>query len=128
LDPVSKAPTAAVALQSALAVVMVLTASFEALLVYIGFTLSLSAAMTVAGWIRIQRRGKPKGNRMLQMAAALVFVAGNLWIMFFSLYYRPAAAACGMLTIGTGLLVYFYFSWKERKRLCRSVSVRQAGY
>ena len=98
---------------------LVVTASFEALLVYIGFTLSLFAALTVAGWIRLQVRRRRDGG-IGRMAAAVFFVAGNLWIMAFSLVSRPAAAGLGLATLATGFAIYLYFSRKERKWLCRS--------
>jgi hypothetical protein len=47
----------AIALQALLALAMMATASFEALLSYIGFTLSLFAALAVAGVFRLRRAG-----------------------------------------------------------------------
>jgi len=88
---------------------LVLTASFEALLIYIGFTLSLFSALTVAGWLRLRLRKKLKGG-FARTAAAVFFVAGNLWIMAFSLASRPAAAGFGLATLGLGLAVYLCFS------------------
>jgi len=114
VDPAANTPAAAVALQGVIAVLLVLTASFEALLIYIGFTLSLFAAMTVAGWIRLRIR-KKLNNGFVRTAAAVFFVAGNLWIMGFSLASRPAAAGFGLATLGAGLAVYLYFSHKQRK-------------
>jgi len=49
-------PVMAVALQSVVASAMLLTATFEALLTYIGFTLSLSAGLTVVGVLVLRRR------------------------------------------------------------------------
>jgi APA family basic amino acid/polyamine antiporter len=112
IDPAANTPGAAVALQGGIAVLLVLTASFEALLVYIGFTLSLFAALTVAGWIRIRLRENRQGNRFGRMAAAVFFVIGNLWITAFSLASRPAAAGFGLLTLVAGLIVYSCFSRK----------------
>ncbi|MCF8077643.1 MAG: amino acid permease [Desulfobacterales bacterium] len=117
IAPAANTPAAAVALQGVIAVLLVLTASFEALLVYIGFTLSLFSALTVAGWIRLRIWKKLKGG-FARTAAAVFFVAGNLWIMAFSLASRPAAAGFGLATLGLGLAVYLYFSRKERKHTC----------
>ena len=57
LDSVHKTPATSIFLQAAIAVVMVLSASFEALLIYIGFTLSLIASLTVIGLMRIRWTG-----------------------------------------------------------------------
>jgi len=55
-------PFVAVVLQGAVAVIMVLTASFDALLGYIGFTLSVFAALTVLGVI-VMRAQAPELER-----------------------------------------------------------------
>ena len=109
VDPAANTPASAVAFQGVIAVLLVLTASFEALLIYIGFTLSLFSALTVAGWLRLRIRKKLKGG-FARTAAAVFFVAGNLWIMAFSLASRPAAAGFGLATLGLGLAVYLCFS------------------
>jgi basic amino acid/polyamine antiporter, APA family len=49
-------PAYAILLQAGLAMIMVLTASFDMLLIYIGFTLSLCATLTVAGMILLRVR------------------------------------------------------------------------
>jgi APA family basic amino acid/polyamine antiporter len=50
------APTRAVLLQQGLAVALILTDSFEAVLTFAGFTLALFALLTVAGVMRLRRR------------------------------------------------------------------------
>ncbi len=109
-------PGAAIFLQAAIAVVMVLTASFNALLIYIGFTLSLFAMLTVIGLMRVRAKHPPDKTGYatpLYPALPLLFVLGNAWIIFFSVKSRPAATLFGLATIGAGLLVYLYFSKKE---------------
>ena len=49
-------PVRGIFLQAAVALVMLWTATYEALLTYIGFTLGLSTAATVAGLIRLRLR------------------------------------------------------------------------
>jgi APA family basic amino acid/polyamine antiporter len=50
------APTRAVLLQQGLALGFVLTGSFEQVLTFAGFTLTLFALLTVAGQVRLRRR------------------------------------------------------------------------
>ena len=56
------APAAGVVLQGGLALMLALTATFEALLVYVGFTLSLSAAGCVLAAMLLRRR-EPQAPR-----------------------------------------------------------------
>ena len=65
------APTAAVALQGALAFVAAATATFDPILVYVGFTLTVSAGATVlaAFVLRVREPRADRPHRALGMAA-----------------------------------------------------------
>ncbi len=106
----SGGPGRAIALQSLLAVVMVLSASFEALLTYIGFLLSLSAALTVAGVVVLRRR-EPARQRPYRAFAypwtPLAFVFFSGWMIVHALTARPVQALAGLATIGCGLGLYW---------------------
>ncbi len=105
-------PAPAVFLQAGLALLMVFTASFSWLLIYMGLTLSFCAALTVAGLLRL-RTGEGAAGRRL---APVVFLAGNLWIMTHGVLERPGAGLASLLTIlaGWGL----WLAW-ARPRLRR---------
>lgn len=79
-------PVIAIVLQSSLAAVMLLTASFETLLSYIGLTLSIVAAMTVVGVIAL-RRSEPDLPRPYRTwgypVTPLIFVALEAWMVYF---------------------------------------------
>lgn len=107
-----KTPSYAIFFQGAIAMLMVLTASFEKLLFYIGFTLSLFALCTVTGLI-VLRRKRPEINRPYKTwgypVTPLVFILGNLWIIVFSVGNKPVVALYGLGTILCGSLVYLVF-------------------
>jgi len=102
-------PAAAVALQGVVAVVMVLTATFETLLAYIGFTLALSAGLTVVG-VMVLRRREPELDRPCRTwgypVTPLGFVALCLWMSAHALWQRPVAALAGLATIASGWVLY----------------------
>ncbi len=111
-----KVPAPALFLQAGIAILMVLSSSFDALLIYIGFTLSLCAMLTVVGLIRIrqQERGKALSYRTFGYPVTpLFFILGNCWIIFFSLKSRPVAAFLGLGTIAVGMLVYLVLARKS---------------
>lgn len=102
-------PFAAVALQAALALLMIATAGFGALLLYIGFTLSLVAGLTVAGVavLRSREPGLPRPVRTWGYPwtpALFVLLAG--WMVVHSLAERPAASLAGLATLGAGLVLH----------------------
>lgn len=107
-----KTPASSIFLQAAIAVGMVLSASFETLLIYIGFTLSLFATLAVVGLVkmRLQRReAVGLRRRWGYWSAPLVFILCNLWIILFSIKSRPVAALVGLVTIAAGAGVYALF-------------------
>ncbi len=112
-------PSPAIGLQAAIAIVMIVSASYDKLLIYIGFTLSLFAMLTVIGLIRIRHAdplASPKYRTWGYPLTPLIFILGNLWIIYFSVKSRPAPVLWGIATIATGLGVYFYF-YRKRPRL-----------
>ena len=108
-----RTPAHAIFLQAAIAVAMVFTASFDKLLIYIGFTLALCATLTVLGMIllRITQPALKRDYKTLGYPVTpFLFILGNLWIIYFSIRSRPIASLFGLGTIGLGILVYLYFS------------------
>ncbi len=113
-----RTPSHSIALQAGIAILMVVSASFEGLLLYVGFTLSLFAMLTVIGLMCIRRRSSSSTvpyRTPVYPFTPIFFILGNLWILYYSIQRRPAAAACGLATIGTGLLLYYGLG-RRRKR------------
>ena len=106
-------PASSIFLQAAIACVMVLTASFNTLLVYIGFTLSIFAMLTVAGMMRL-RKTRPSVPRpyktIMYPITPVLFILGNLWIIVFSIKSRPVNTLFGLGTIAAGVLLYWFFA------------------
>ncbi len=112
-----RTPAYAVLLQAGIAIMMVLTASFDKLLIYIGFTLSLFATLTVVGMMVLRVRAQHlvrTYKTSFYPLTPLVFIAGNLWIIYWSLRSRPIVSLFGLGTIALGFLVYAHFSRSKR--------------
>lgn len=110
-------PGNAIRLQAGLALFMVLTASFENLLIFIGFTLSLFSLLTVAGLMVVKRRDPAPDLPYKTWGypyTAILFILGNLWIVLFSIINRPAVSLTGLTAILSGAVCYFFF--KRRKK------------
>jgi APA family basic amino acid/polyamine antiporter len=102
-------PLLSIALQALIALLMLVTFSFDALLMYIGITLSASAALTVTA-VFIRRHSKPVATRPYRMwgypvtPALFILFAG--WMIVRSVAQRPLVALLGAVTVAVGLLVY----------------------
>lgn len=105
-------PTAAILFQAAVAIGMILCAAYDTLLIYIGFTLSLIAVLTVAALFYFRWR-QPQMERPYRTLGypltPLLFIAGNLWIIGYTLFSRPIVCLAGLTTIGIGGLLYLLF-------------------
>jgi hypothetical protein len=105
-------PAHSIFLQAGIACVMVLTTSFNGLLLYVGFTLSLFAALTVLGLFRIRWSRPELRSRYRTLGypvTPILFVLANAWIISYTLASRPLSSICGLVTIGSGLAVYWHF-------------------
>jgi APA family basic amino acid/polyamine antiporter len=102
-------PVIAIALQTALAAAMILTASFKTLLEYIGVTLSLVAAATVLGVIVLRRR-EPDLARPYRTwgypVTPIVFLALEGWMVTYVVREKPLTAAVSAGTVTVGLILY----------------------
>jgi len=105
-------PRAGIGLQLALALALLWSNTFEALLSYIGFTLSLSTALTVLGLVRLKRRTPelPVVGWPWVPALFLGFVA---WSLVFSVGRLKWGALWGAATIVIGLVAW---KWRQVNR------------
>ncbi len=115
IDQRSGVPVNAVWLQAVIAAVMVVTASFEALLFYIGFTLSLFSALAVAGLFVLRRKNsaRPPFRVPGYPFTPLVFIAANLAMVVFALADNPWRGLPSGLTLAVGL--YWLFRRQDKR-------------
>lgn len=117
VSEVRETPAYSILLQGVIAVGMVITASFDKLLLYIGFTLSLFTMLAVISLMRL-RATRPRGAGGYRTfgypVTPLLFILGNLWIIYWTVNSRPSTAFWGLLTIGTGAVVYLFFRSSEK--------------
>ena len=102
-------PVTAVWFQAVISIIYVLTGTFESVLLYCGFILQLSAALTVIG-VFLLRRNKTiqsKYKAPLHPLLPLIFTAFSIWILIYLFMNRPKECGIGMLILGIGLLTYF---------------------
>lgn len=103
-------PVVAILVQSTLATVMMVTASFATLLTYIGLTLSLFTALTVLG-VFVLRCREPSLNRPYHTwgypFTPILCVALQSWMIVHAVIDKPLVALWGGVTLGAGFALYF---------------------
>ena len=102
-------PTIAILFQSALALAFVVTASFESILVFAGFTLGASSALTVAGVfvLRWRESSLERPYRVpLYPLPPLIFLAITGWTLVYISIQRPMECLAGLSIIGLAVACY----------------------
>ena len=103
-------PSRAIYVQSTMAVLFILSSSFESILVFAGFTLALNSFATVLG-VFVLRQKQPDLPRpyrtFLYPVPPIIYLALTGWTLWFVLMNRPVEGLFGLGVIGSGLLVYF---------------------
>jgi APA family basic amino acid/polyamine antiporter len=103
-------PAVAIYTQTTLAVIFILTSSFESVLVFAGFTLALNSFVTVLGVfvLRWRQPDLPRPYRTFGYPLTpLLYLALTGWTIGFVLVNKPVEGLFGLGLIGTGLLFYF---------------------
>ncbi len=104
-------PTNAIVLQLLIINLLLLTRSFELVLVYIQFSLLLCSLLAVVGVI-VLRSTQPTLPRPYRVWAyplpPLVFVAVTIWMMIYLLRSNTTESLAALATMLVGFLLYFF--------------------
>jgi APA family basic amino acid/polyamine antiporter len=116
----SGAPVYATLLQSAWITVLLLSGTFEQLVIYSGFALALFSATAVASLIALRRR-EPDRPRPFRVPAypwvPLAFIAASLWIAAYALVERPFESLLSGATVLAGIPVWWI--WRGSRSATR---------
>ena len=102
-------PITSILFQAALALGFLYTSTFEQVLIYTGFTLTLSMILTVAG-VFVLRWRRPEVERPYTTwgypIPPLLFLAANGWILVYVFIDKPTESLIGLAIIGVGAVLY----------------------
>ena len=102
-------PVAAIGFQTLVTVVLVVTSTFDAILVFASFTLALNTLLTVVG-VAVLRRKMPLQERSFSVPwypwPMLIYAGITFWTLVFVLWERPVEALVGGGLILAGWLFY----------------------
>lgn len=114
----SGAPRAALLAQAVWITLLLLTGTFEQLVVYGGFAIALFSAAAVAS-VFVLRRRLPELSRPFRVPGypwvPATFIAATLWIAGYVLIERPTEALLSLATISAGLPLYVWWKWRMVK-------------
>jgi len=105
-------PVTAIWIHAAISIVMVLTGSFEKILLYAGFVLQLMTALTIASSLFV----KPVTTTFItpyKPWPQIIFLAFSAYVLVFTMYDRPLESCIGIGMIALGIPCYY---WGKRQR------------
>jgi len=115
-DVYKDVPVISTLLQAGIALLMILTSSFDEIITYIGFTLSIFTSLTVLGVfiIRIKKLNIPGQYKTLGFPVTpVIFIGLELWMVFNVITDRqkliPSLVTFGIILLG--LIIYFANSY-----------------
>jgi len=107
-------PVNSVLFQLGLALLFIYTSTFEQVLIYAGFTLTVSMMLTVAG-VFVLRWQRPEIDRPYTTwgypVTPLLFLGLNGWVLAYVFVDRPYESLVGLAVIGAGALLYLGSRW-----------------
>ncbi len=102
-------PAYSLLVQYALILFFIFTSTFENVITYIGFILTISSLLTVLG-VFVMRFKKPQMPRPYKTwgfpITPLFFSIVMIWMLYYLIKERPEQAIWGIITILSGILVY----------------------
>ena len=105
----NNSPVNAIILQAAISLILILTLSFDAILYYVGFTLSLFAGLTVFSVFLLRKKGKSTAGYRTwgYPVTPVLFLLVTGWMVIYTLVDRTFESFIGLLTLLLGLGIYF---------------------
>ncbi len=106
-------PSNSILFQCLIAVILVLSGTFEQVLTYMGFALGIFPLLAVFGVWRL-RKNNPAALRIKGFPVTqIVYMAAGVLILFLSFLERPIESSIALLTVFVGIPFYFIFKNKS---------------
>ena len=110
VDPRTRAPSTAIAVQCLIAAVMVLTGTFEQILTYMGFCLGIFPIVAVAGVVKLRRGGALPFRMPAYPLPPLLYAAVSLTMLVLAYLERPVESSIAVATVLAGIPLYVVFA------------------
>jgi APA family basic amino acid/polyamine antiporter len=102
-------PAWAILVQSVIVLILVVTARFNQLILYVQAFLTLSSLLTVIAvvWMRVRMPGAPRPYRAWGYPfTPAIFISVSLYVLYFQIKGNPKESLWGLATLAVGWIVY----------------------
>lgn len=115
----NRIPVRAIWIQTMITIFLIVSSTFDQVLVYAGYVLNIFTLLTVLG-VFILRIKSPNLKRPYKVFAypitPLLFVLLSLWILVYLTIDKPVESFYGILTVLSGLIFYFINGYFEKRK------------
>jgi APA family basic amino acid/polyamine antiporter len=102
-------PSNSILLQCLIAVILVLSGTFEQVLTYMGFALGIFPVLAVLGIWKL-RKNNPEALKIRGFPfPQIIYISAGILILLLSFLERPLESSIALLTVFIGIPVYFIF-------------------
>jgi APA family basic amino acid/polyamine antiporter len=113
IHPKFQVPSNSILLQCIIAIIMVLSGTFEQVLTFMGFALGIFPILTVAGVFKL-RKVNPSSPRLPGFPIVqVIYILAGFMILFLSFLERPFESSIASLTVLVGIPAYYIFKRKH---------------
>ncbi|MDR0536474.1 MAG: amino acid permease [Tannerellaceae bacterium] len=101
-------PVKALMLQGIISAFLIITGTFEQIMIYCGVLLTVSSLLVVTGVfvLRYKKEGGYSFRSPFFPLFQVIFIAASLWMIVFAVITKTEESLLGLLNIGVGLMTY----------------------
>ena len=114
IHPKYKVPVNAIILQCIIAIILVMSGTFEQILVYMGFSLGIFPILAVLGVFKLRLKGKSTLKLPGYPVVQVVFILSGIVMLTLAFFERPWESSIAILTVLSGIPVFYWFKSKKR--------------
>lgn len=111
VHPRFNVPVWSIVLQSFIAIILVLSGTFEQILVYMGFSLGIFPIIAVFGVFKLRMTGKSTLKMPGYPFVHIIFIGTGVAMLVLAFLERPLESTIAILTALSGIPVYYWFKY-----------------
>lgn len=105
-----KVPVGAIVLQSVISMILVVSGTFEQILIYMGFSLGIFPILAVWGVFKLRKNGESKMKLPGYPVVQIIFILFGVAMLILAFLERPVESIIAIITAFSGIPVYYVFN------------------
>ena len=114
VHPKYQVPSAAIIVQAVMAIIIVLSGTFDQILTYMGFSLGIFPILAVAGVFKLRAEGNNKRIMKGFPLHLILYLFFGVTILILSYLERPVESSIALATALAGIPFFYYFKMKKQ--------------